>query len=171
MADRTKIKSARVEMYLDAISGPFELSISVASLNQAVAVLSARVGATPVGYLMEGHPGVLACEVLEQSADQFKRALATDANGRAAEPGTMLPTHVVRLHNPADGDVTENDIVFPAAVFMNFGMAKAATGPGGYTFDLMLVKPTTADTPDYWVGYTAPAEPDGGTGVEPDQPL
>jgi hypothetical protein len=172
MADRTKIKTARVQMFIDDAASAFEVTIGVSNFNQVLPVTSARTGATPIGYLMEGHPGSIACEFLERDAAEFERALATDANGRAVE-GTMLPTHVVRLHNPMDAD-TANDIVIPAAVFTNFGMTGAATGAGGYTCDLMIVKPADLTLPEYWIGYTAvepPGDNNGGYGTEPAVPV
>jgi hypothetical protein len=174
MGNKANVKGARVQMFIDGASGPLEATINVSALNQMIPILAARTGATPLGYLVEGSPGVIACEFIEQSAAQLKRALGLDTDGLGLAPGTQMPAHVVRLHNPADGGVTTADIVIPAAVFGNFAQAKGPTGLGGYTCDLMVIEPTQPTDPEdprvppYWIGYTAPAEPDGGTGVAPD---
>lgn len=170
MGDKANVKGARVHMYIDGASAPLEATINVSALNQAIPILSARYGATPLGYLVEGSPGVIACEFIEQNAAQLKRALGMATEGMGLEPGVQMPTHVVRIHNPADGTTTTADIVIPAAVFGNFAQAKGPTGLGGYTCDLMLVKPTTEDTPPYWVGFTAsdPVTPGGVVPVEPE---
>lgn len=116
MATKSNIKGARVEMFIDGAAAPMEATISVSAMNQLLPIVSARYGATPVGYLVEGNPAVIACEFLEHAAALLKQALGTLADGLAIVPGSQMPSHVVRLHNPADGASNAADIVIPAAV-------------------------------------------------------
>jgi len=170
MGNKANVKGARVHMYIDGASAPLEATINVSALNQTIPILSARTGATPLGYLVEGSPGVIACEFLEQSAALFRRSLGMASDGMGLEPGVQMPAHAVRIHNPADGAVTTADIVIPAAAFGNFAQTKGPNGLGGFTCDLMLQAPTTANTPPYWIGFVAsdPVTPIGVVPVEPE---
>lgn len=159
MATKANVKGARVQMYIDGAEAPLNAVVRASSLNSQVPILTARTGTTPEGFLVDGHPGEIEVDFIEQSSAQTKRALGILSSEEAAlVPGSHMPSHAVRIHNPADGDITTNDLVFPSVVFSDWTMEGAGSGLGGYSCVMRVVRPS-ANLPDYWVGYTEDPEP------------
>jgi hypothetical protein len=120
------------QVFIDDVAAPFSSTLDVGEGLDVHRVTTQLYGTTPIGTILQGQKADLSFTFQELSVAESMRWNGITGVAAAENPlppvGTKLPTHSVRLHNPADGADTTNDIYMPKVSFLGFSMSVSGTG-------------------------------------------
>lgn len=110
------IRLNRLHVYIDTDQEYFEAAVRVRPAYEWVKLMSQRMGAVPIGKINAG--AIFDGEILlmESVYATFAKVMGTSSN-LALAIGVQIGTFPVRLHDPADGATTTNDLYIPKCAF------------------------------------------------------
>lgn len=110
------IRANILHAYIDTDQEYFDAAFRVTPGYVKKTILAQRYGQVPVGVMNMGAVVDGSFDLLETGAAILAKFLHITANLPLAI-GSQFPTFPVRLHDPADGATTTNDILIPKGVF------------------------------------------------------
>ena len=121
--DTANIRPNLWDVFIDDAAAPFSMFVNKGEHFSSVPITTQRYGTTPIAMLIEGHMCQLSFEFQEWTVYNLKLwdgiVAETAPVNKLQAVGSRLPTHSIRLHNPADGADTSRDLVFPAVCFQS----------------------------------------------------